>query len=70
MTTQTVTIKNPSGNTKALRITDAAGGIAPVYVSPGLVNEVSLNDAGGNHLVVVLVELAIAPNGAGGHGEE
>lgn len=69
MTTQTQTMHNPSGNAKALKFTDAAGTMAPVYVLPGHYNDVTLNDTGMNFLMMSLVDVSVVPQGGGGPGE-
>lgn len=65
MTTQTFIVKNPTGNPMAMKV---SGGITPVYVLPGLVNEVTIST--GQTYSVELVATSVVPNGAGGHGEE
>lgn len=60
MTTQTFTIHNPSSNTLKIKVT---GGPSPVYVLPGMWNDVTIST--GQTYSVQLVAVDVVPQGGG-----
>jgi hypothetical protein len=65
MTTQSQTMHNPTGNAKALKFTAADGVTPPYYVPIGWLNDIPLNDAGGNYLTMTFVDSSVVPTGGG-----
>jgi hypothetical protein len=67
MTTQTFTVHN-TGATLALKFTTAGGASPPIYVAPGMWNDITISE--GSPQMVELVANSVVPQGGGGRPEE